>query len=122
MTHVRYHNTIVVSFDHRTIILRTGGYYTAATKKRMNQTSETFALGFNVIQRDHEWRVEYQGGVYTFWKDGYNDTLTFDRESGECLTTSQCPVCKKVFHQPKDEIAITGIAHCTDCDEDCRLI
>jgi len=36
-THVRYHQTDVVSFDDERVTLRTGGWRTATTKVRMNQ-------------------------------------------------------------------------------------
>jgi len=56
-THVRYHNTDVVSFNASTIVLRTGGWCTAATKLRMNQTANQYGLDFQVYQKNHTWRV-----------------------------------------------------------------
>jgi len=56
-TKVKYHNTDVVSFNDKEIILKTGGYKTNTTKTRMNQTSRQFNLGFNVYQKDFEWYV-----------------------------------------------------------------
>jgi len=58
-THVRYHNTDVVSFNDRWITLRTGGYKTVTTKARMNQASNQFSLGYGVFQRAGEWHVDW---------------------------------------------------------------
>ena len=60
---VRLHSTDVVTFDTRgNVILRTGGYYTSTTKRRMNEASEHFGLGFRVIQRSKQWRVVFDDG------------------------------------------------------------
>ena len=56
-TFVRYHNTDVVQFDSLYITLNTGGWETATTKLRMNQTSNQFGLGFSVYQKDFQWFV-----------------------------------------------------------------
>lgn len=60
-THVRYHDTDVVSFTrgetHPLITLRSGGWQTATTKARMNQASNQFDLGFQVYQKDFAWFV-----------------------------------------------------------------
>ena len=61
-THVRYHDTDVVSFDADTVILRTGGWETATTKLRMNQASYQFNLGFTVYAKNREWFVRYCDG------------------------------------------------------------
>lgn len=56
-TKIRYHSTVIVEFNHEKIILNSGGWYTATTKTRMNQTSSQFDLGFSISQKDYEWRV-----------------------------------------------------------------
>jgi len=56
-THVRYHLTDVVSFKRDFVILRTGGWFTATTKLRMNQAANAFGLGFAVAQERGEWAV-----------------------------------------------------------------
>jgi hypothetical protein len=56
-TIVRYHDTDVVSFNRDGILLNHGGYKTATTKRRMNQVSEAFNLGFKVYQKNFEWFV-----------------------------------------------------------------
>tara|TARA_A100001201_G_scaffold128868_1_gene114058 strand:+ start:877 stop:1224 length:348 start_codon:yes stop_codon:yes gene_type:complete len=55
---VRYWFTDIVTITNDSIILNNGGYYTATTKKRMNQVSLQFGLGFNVFQKDYEWFVQ----------------------------------------------------------------
>mgnify|MGYP006281869779 CR=1 FL=1 len=78
MTHVTYHQTAVVSFDARTITLRTGGWRSNTTKLRMNQTANQHGLGYGVWQKNYAWFVEYAGRVYE-WT---GDVLTLDRTTG----------------------------------------
>jgi hypothetical protein len=61
-TMVRYHNTVVATFDESTITLDTGGWDTPTTKLRMNQTANQFDLRFSVFQRKHKWYV-YRPGL-----------------------------------------------------------
>jgi hypothetical protein len=66
-TVVTLHATDVVTFDSESVLLRTGafgtaGYYTATTKRRMNEASAHFGLGYRVIQQNHEWRVVFDDG------------------------------------------------------------
>lgn len=65
-THVTYHQTRVVSFDHDKIVLDTGGWKTATTKARMNQASNEYNLGYRVYQKDFEWFVAYKGQTIPF--------------------------------------------------------
>lgn len=74
-THVRYHNTDVVSFDTFSVTLRTGGWSTATTKLRMNQASNQFGLGFKVFQRNATWYVDLGYAILTF----VGDELTWSR-------------------------------------------
>tara|TARA_Y100000590_G_scaffold455334_1_gene603794 strand:+ start:8051 stop:8578 length:528 start_codon:yes stop_codon:yes gene_type:complete len=63
-TIITYHNTDVIRFNRLEIELNTGGWTTNTTKKRMNQTSEQFNLGFRVFQKNWEWFVVYEGRTY----------------------------------------------------------
>ena len=65
-TNVFYHSTNVVSFNHKMIILRTGGYRTVTTKTRMNQASNQFDLGYRVYQRKGDWFVDFEGKTIEF--------------------------------------------------------
>ena len=58
VTSIRYANTTIVGYDHEHIILRTGGYKTVTTKRKMNQASAQFGLGFGVFQRNDTWYVQ----------------------------------------------------------------
>jgi hypothetical protein len=76
-TVVRYHQTDVVAFDAESIRLNSGGWRTATTKLRMNQTANQFGLGFSVYQHKFEWfvcfggmRLEYIDGMVLSRKDG----------------------------------------------------
>ena len=66
-TRVVYHATTVVKFNHKDIILNSGGWVTATTKLRMNQASSQFDLGFKVYQKNFKW--------YVTIKDLKNNTL-----------------------------------------------
>jgi hypothetical protein len=61
ITNVTYHNTVVVSFNAKKIILNNGGWQTATTKTRMNQSSNQFDLGYTVTQENYNWFVMYNG-------------------------------------------------------------
>jgi hypothetical protein len=56
--YVRYHATDVVVFDNEWVKLNNGGHFTPTTKRRMNQTSQHFGLGFNVYQKKFAWYVD----------------------------------------------------------------
>lgn len=66
ITSVVYHKTAVVQWGDGHITLNSGGWMTYTTKKRMNQTSETFGLGFKVFQKAGAWFVDYQGDTLDF--------------------------------------------------------
>ena len=68
-TTVTFYNTDIVSFDIETITLDSGGHRTASTKKRLNETSVRFNLGYKVYTEKGYWLVEYDNSVSTF-KDG----------------------------------------------------
>lgn len=72
--YVQYHNTFVVEFDNKEIVLRNGGWKTQTTKTRMNQTSNQYGLGFTVFQKNYDWFVKYEypsGGSITIpFKEG----------------------------------------------------
>ena len=67
MNCVTYHYTDVVCWNNKKIVLNSNGYRTATTKRRMNQASEQFGLGYRVFQKDYEWYVEHRGKVYDFY-------------------------------------------------------
>ena len=63
---VAYHNTPVVKVTDTEITLNTGGWYTATTKRRMNQASLSYGLGFAVYQVNHSWYIDYKGDTIPF--------------------------------------------------------
>ena len=66
ITMVCYHSTPVVKITDTEIILNTGGWYTATTKRRMNQASKSYGLGFAVYQVNHSWYVDYKGDTIPY--------------------------------------------------------
>ena len=66
ITSVCYHNTEVVKITDDKIILNSGGWQTATTKRRMNQASLSYRLGFSVYQVNYTWYVDYKGDTIPF--------------------------------------------------------
>lgn len=60
-TVVTYHQTAVVSFNRDTIILRTGGWDTVTTRRKMNQAANQFCLGYGVYRENGETLVKLPG-------------------------------------------------------------
>ena len=66
---VTYHNTRVVDVTTEHITLDTGGWKTITTKRRMNQASTQFNLGYTVYQQKGQWFVGYRGITRQFDQD-----------------------------------------------------
>lgn len=65
-TYVTYHQTHVVKFNSKVIILNSNGWNTKTTKLRMNQTSNQYNLGFSVYQDRRQWYVTWKGVTLHF--------------------------------------------------------
>lgn len=74
-TCITYHGTTIVEFDRECIILRTGGYKSVTTKRKMNQASRQFNLGYGVFQKSFTWYVEFNGKKIHF----VGNTMTLER-------------------------------------------
>jgi hypothetical protein len=74
---VIYHGTKVFSFNPETgaVTLDTGGWFTATTKRRMNQAAAAFGLDFYVFQRKWSWFVAT--GEHDLDFDHRSGTITF---------------------------------------------
>jgi len=68
-TRVTFHETVVVAFNDKKIVLDSGGWLSTTTKTRMNQASNQFDLGYQVFQQRGEWFVFYKTQTVKF-KDG----------------------------------------------------
>jgi hypothetical protein len=75
-TIVRYHETDVVKFNNDVIILNSGKHKSATTKRRMNQTSNQFNLGFVVYQAAGKWYINCNGNTVDF-----QDSIAIERNS-----------------------------------------
>lgn len=75
---VIYASTEVVSWNNGQITLRSGGWETVTTKRKMNQASSQFALGFGVFQKNHKWFVELPSGEVVPFHEG----MTFAARQG----------------------------------------
>lgn len=67
---VIYTNTTIVTWKDNTITLNSGGWETVTTKRKMNQASNQFALGFGVYQKNHKWFVDLPNGDTVDFQDG----------------------------------------------------
>ena len=65
---VVFHSTEVVKVvNNRYVTLDNGGWYTATSKKRMNQASFQFNLGFSVYQADFMWYVRCGDDIQPYY-------------------------------------------------------
>lgn len=65
-TKVVYHSTTIVKWTGQKIVLDSGRYQTATTKRKMNQASRQFNLGYTVYQEDFSWYVTFKGKTLPF--------------------------------------------------------
>lgn len=64
---ITYHSTPVVTKKaNGSIVLNTGGWFTATTKTRMNQASHQFNLGYQVCQKAGNWFASWKGKEIPF--------------------------------------------------------
>jgi hypothetical protein len=61
-TFVTLHRTNVVKFNHDKTVLDSGGWKTVTTKRRMNEASKEYGLGYYVYQKDFDWFVSFHNG------------------------------------------------------------
>lgn len=61
-TIVKLWYTDIVTFDPFQVTLNHGGWKTETTKRRMNQVSRFFDLGYRVVQRRGDWSVIFLNG------------------------------------------------------------
>lgn len=68
-----YHQTPVVKWNARKVILNSGGYQGVTTKRRMNEVAEHYGLNYQVYQKDYKWYVDIPGMTLDF-----TDGMVFD--------------------------------------------
>lgn len=69
-TVVTYQTTRIVRFNGREIILDSGGWESVTTKRKMNQASNQFDLGYGVMQKNGVWTVRLPNGKTVPFVDG----------------------------------------------------
>lgn len=67
---VFYHKTCIVEYDFDKIKLHSGGWKSVTTKRKMNQASNQFGLGFGVYQKSGDWFVNMPTGETVPFYDG----------------------------------------------------
>ena len=61
-TVVTYVSTPIVRFTRDSVTLDHGGWASVTTKRKMNQASRQFGLGYSVFQKDYAWYVVHGAG------------------------------------------------------------
>jgi len=68
---VRYHRTdVAIRHPDGSVTLRTGGWLSVTTKRRINQALRYFGIAARVYQHRHEWYVAAYGTVAIEFEDG----------------------------------------------------
>jgi len=67
---VIYAKTKIVEWKNGKIKLNSDGWETVTTKRKMNQASHQFCLGFSVYQKNYEWFVVTPTGETLEYHDG----------------------------------------------------
>tara|TARA_R110000796_G_C14431114_1_gene421165 strand:- start:266 stop:550 length:285 start_codon:yes stop_codon:yes gene_type:complete len=67
---VVYVHTPIVEWNEDTITLKSGGWESVTTKRKMNQSALQFGLGFGVYQRNYAWFVDTPTGETLNFVDG----------------------------------------------------
>jgi len=62
LTCVTYHSTQIVAFDRHNVTLRTGGWDTVTTRRKMEQASHQFGLNYSVYRDKGESMVRLPDG------------------------------------------------------------
>ena len=66
---VAYHSTIVVKVvNSQYVVLKSGGWLTPTTKRRMNQASNQYRLNFRVFQKGWVWFVETPNSTIEYYE------------------------------------------------------
>ena len=65
-TVVTYQSTQIVRFNSEEVLLNSGGFLSSTTKRKMNQASNQFHLGYQVYQEDFTWYVVFKGETKLF--------------------------------------------------------
>jgi hypothetical protein len=73
--YVQYHQTRIVVWNDATVTLNSGGWQGVTTKRKMNQASHQFGLGYSVSQKAFAWSVTLPDGSTVDFQDG----MTFAR-------------------------------------------
>ena len=69
-TRITYHSTVIVEYDAETIILRTGGWDSVTTRRKMNQAANQFGLDYGVYRDKGESYVRVPAGWFVAGKAG----------------------------------------------------
>lgn len=77
---VTLHKTDIVRVHGEFVTLNTGGWFTAVTKHRMNETLEALGIKRRVAQAKGKWYVRDIGSLNSLWVAFQGNTITFQHE------------------------------------------
>ena len=66
ITEVKLYNTLIVKFSRKGVILNASNHLTTLTKRRMNQVSQGYGLGFSIVQEKFKWYVWFNAEKIPF--------------------------------------------------------
>jgi hypothetical protein len=75
LTAITYHSTQIVAFDRHNVSLRTGGWDSVTTRRKMNQAANQFGLGYSVYRDKGASYVRTPAGAVR----PLEDNMTFSR-------------------------------------------
>ena len=83
---VAYHSTIVVKVvNSQYVVLKSGGWLTPTTKRRMNQASNQYRLNFRVFQKGWVWFVQTPNSTIEYYEG-----MIIDIINGKIVNTLPC--------------------------------
>lgn len=80
-----YHDTVVCDYSvkENILILNTGGYFTATTKRRMNQFLSENNFDLEVINTKKGWAVRYLDNSHICYFNGFDFMIIYNAFLGE---------------------------------------
>lgn len=83
---VTYAHTEIVRWEGSQVTLRSGGWETPTTKRKMNQAARQFGLRYSVYQHKGDWFVRIGRGRPAV---PFVDGMTLDTDTGEVTLPAQ---------------------------------
>ena len=76
--YIVFHETTIMQISSSRTRLHINGWETAPTKRRINQASDYYNLGFQVFQKDFVWYVRFDSGRVIPFKENMTIERGYD--------------------------------------------